>query len=123
MADRTQILVEPVEALADLCVPRQEEAGVHALVAVGGVEAHLLARPAGVVDSQAPESPQRDLFADLGTDHKGFVNVACASHYLVWETQHTILLGASQEWLREGTFDDQPTGSFFVDAQAHVQPK
>ena len=77
----------------------------------------------GEFDSQAPEPPQRDLFADLGTDHKVFVNVACASHYLVWENQHQVLLRASQEWLREGTFDDQPTGSFFVDAQGRVQQK
>jgi pimeloyl-ACP methyl ester carboxylesterase len=77
----------------------------------------------GEFDSQAPEPPQRDLFADVGTDHKVFVNVACASHYLLWETQHGVLLRASREWLREGTFDDQRTGSFYVDADGRVQEK
>jgi pimeloyl-ACP methyl ester carboxylesterase len=77
----------------------------------------------GQLDTQAPEPLQRNLFADLGTDHKVFVNIACASHYLVWENQHMILLHASEEWLREGTFGEQSTGSFFVDTEGHVYPE
>jgi hypothetical protein len=38
-----------------------------------------------------------------------------AGHELVWERQHHVLLHASREWLRDGTFDDRTTGSFFVD--------
>ena len=75
----------------------------------------------GQLDTVAPEPPQRDLFADLGTAQKVFVSVACASHNLVWENQHMILLRASREWLREGTFQGQGTGSFFVDAAGHVE--
>jgi pimeloyl-ACP methyl ester carboxylesterase len=74
----------------------------------------------GEFDKQALEPPQRDLFADLGTDHKVFVKVACAAHQLVWENQHTVLLRASREWLNEGTFAEQSSGSFFVDAEGHV---
>jgi pimeloyl-ACP methyl ester carboxylesterase len=77
----------------------------------------------GQLDTTAPEPPQRDLFADLGTDQKVFVSVACASHNLVWENQHMILLQASREWLREGTFQDRGTGSFFVDAAGRVEEK
>jgi pimeloyl-ACP methyl ester carboxylesterase len=77
----------------------------------------------GQLDTQAPESPQRDLFADLGTSHKVFVSVACASHPLVWENQHMILLRASAEWLLHGTFADYSTGSFFVDTEGHVHPE
>lgn len=77
----------------------------------------------GEFDTQAPELPQRDLFADLGTDYKVFVKVACASHNLVWENQHMILLHASEEWLREGTFAQQSTGSYFVDAKGRVHPE
>ncbi len=40
----------------------------------------------GEFDTGAPEPPQRNLFADLGTDQKVFVKVACAAHQLVWET-------------------------------------
>jgi pimeloyl-ACP methyl ester carboxylesterase len=77
----------------------------------------------GRLDTQAPEPLQRDLFADLVTDHKVFVSVECASHYLVWENQHMILLRASAEWLREGTFADQSTGAFVVDTEGHVHPE
>lgn len=77
----------------------------------------------GEFDMTAPEPLQRDLFEDLGTDHKVFVKVACASHQLVWENQHMILLRASEEWLREGTFAEQPSGSFFVDAGGGIHPE
>jgi pimeloyl-ACP methyl ester carboxylesterase len=71
----------------------------------------------GLLDTQAPEAPQLDLFADLGARHKVLVRVACASHYLVWENQHQILLHASEEWLREGTFAGHQSGSFVVGVQ------
>jgi hypothetical protein len=66
---------------------------------------------------------QRDLFADLGTDQKVFVSVQCAAHQLVWENQHMILLRATAEWLRAGTFADQSSGSFFVDTNGEVHPE
>jgi pimeloyl-ACP methyl ester carboxylesterase len=74
----------------------------------------------GDLDTQAPEGPQRNLFADLGTEHKVFVHVACAAHQLVWENQHMILLRASREWLRHGTFAGHDTGSFAVDVNGVV---
>jgi pimeloyl-ACP methyl ester carboxylesterase len=77
----------------------------------------------GQLDTQAPENLQRDLFADLATANKVFVTVECASHYLVWENQHMVMLRASAEWLRHGTFADQSTGSFFVDIEGRVHPQ
>jgi pimeloyl-ACP methyl ester carboxylesterase len=75
----------------------------------------------GEFDNQGGgEGLQRNLFADLGTNQKVFVKVACASHNLVWENQHMVLLRASREWLNEGTFAEQGSGSFFVDAEGHV---
>ncbi len=62
----------------------------------------------------------RDLFEDLGAEQKVFVHVACASHFLAWENQHMILLRASEEWLRHGTFAGHTNGSFFVDTEGHV---
>jgi hypothetical protein len=44
----------------------------------------------GQLDTVVPEPLQRDLFADLGTAHKVFATVECASHYLVWENQHMV---------------------------------
>jgi pimeloyl-ACP methyl ester carboxylesterase len=78
----------------------------------------------GEFDNQGgSEQQQRDLFADLGTEHKVFVKVACASHYLVWENQHLILLRASDEWLRHGRFARHTNGSFFVDTEGQVHPE
>jgi len=78
----------------------------------------------GEFDNQGGgEALQRNLFADLGTNQKVFVEAACASHNLVWENQHKILFHASEEWLREGTFAEQSTGSFVVDAQGRVHPE
>src|SRR5262249_31744449 len=76
----------------------------------------------GDLDTQVPESDVRGLYADLGSREKVFVHVACASHYLVWENQHMILLHASREWLRHSTFHSQNTGSFAVDTNGYVHP-
>ena len=74
----------------------------------------------GDLDMQAPEPDVRALYADLGTNQKVFVHVACAAHQLVWENQHMILLLASTEWLRDGTFAGHDSGSFAVDADGVV---
>ena len=61
------------------------------------------------------------LFQDLATvPQKVFVHVACASHYLVWENQHMALLNASVEWLQQGTYAGQFSGSFAVDTDGKV---
>jgi pimeloyl-ACP methyl ester carboxylesterase len=79
----------------------------------------------GLHDTQAPEPPQRLLFADLKAAQKVFVRVACAGHQLMFENQHMILLQASAEWLRDGSFDRNKrykSGSFDVkslDAQGN----
>jgi pimeloyl-ACP methyl ester carboxylesterase len=76
----------------------------------------------GDLDTQVPITQVSALFEDLAgvPDHKVFVQVACAAHQLVWENQHMILLDASRQWLHNGTFDDQTTGSFFVDTEGVV---
>jgi pimeloyl-ACP methyl ester carboxylesterase len=73
----------------------------------------------GDLDTTVPEVRPKNLFQDLETQ-KVFVHVACAAHQLVWESQHTVLLRASEEWLRNGTFAGMQNGSFFVDIDGHV---
>ena len=75
----------------------------------------------GDLDTQAPGPLQRDLFVDLATSRKVFVTVACAAHQMVWENQHMILLNASAEWLRDGTFAGQRSGSFVVGTDGRVE--
>jgi pimeloyl-ACP methyl ester carboxylesterase len=43
-----------------------------------------------------------DLFNDLGTNHKVFIGVECATHFMAWERQHQVQHDASLAWLREG---------------------
>ena len=74
----------------------------------------------GELDLQAPEPQQKDLFADLVIEKKVFVRVACAGHQLVFENQHMVLLRASEEWLRDGSFAGDDHGTFRVDADGNV---
>lgn len=59
--------------------------------------------------------PSRELYEALGSKRKVFIEVACASHFLVWESQHEILLETSKEWLRKGSIDGQRKAEFWVD--------
>ena len=75
----------------------------------------------GDLDTTVPELQPRQLLNDLtSTPRKVFVHVACAAHQMVWENQHMVLLRASAEWLRDGTFGGQQSGAFFVDSQQQV---
>ena len=74
----------------------------------------------GALDTQAPEPLQRDLFVDLAAKKKVFVRVACAGHQLLFENQHMVLLEASEEWLRHGSFAGHHQGTFFVDPSGGI---
>ena len=60
----------------------------------------------------------RQLYADLtGTERKVLVEMACATHFAVWETtQYKLLHEASLEWLEQGTFRGSAAGRFAVGA-------
>ena len=74
----------------------------------------------GDLDPTVPETPTRNLYADLGSTDKVFVHVACAAHQMVWENQHMALLKASREWLSTGRFAGSTTGSFSVDTNGMI---
>jgi pimeloyl-ACP methyl ester carboxylesterase len=57
----------------------------------------------GDLDTETGVIVARNLYDDLRMDSKVFVHVACASHRLVRENRHMILLRASEKWLRHGT--------------------
>jgi pimeloyl-ACP methyl ester carboxylesterase len=84
-----------------------------------GWNPHLAARVqaptllvSGELDQEVNPQAVRDLYTDLGSQAKVFLAVPCSSHYLVYETRHTVLLHASLEWLSHGTFEGQSQGSF-----------
>jgi len=58
---------------------------------------------AGAHDKQVVPDRVRELYTDLGTPHKAFVDLACASHNAIWERNHRLMFRASLEWLTAGT--------------------
>ena len=55
------------------------------------------------------------LYADIGTPHKAFLKIACASHFMMWERARHIQRRAVLEWLNEGTLKGHTTGMFHAD--------
>jgi pimeloyl-ACP methyl ester carboxylesterase len=64
----------------------------------------------GEHDKQADPQRVRDLYADLGSQQKVFIDLACSSHNAMWERNHLLLFRASLEWLRDGTVGGKKTG-------------
>jgi pimeloyl-ACP methyl ester carboxylesterase len=65
---------------------------------------------AGVHDKQVAPQRVRELYADLGSTQKIFVDLACSSHNAMWETGHRLLFRASSEWLSQGTVNGTKSG-------------
>jgi pimeloyl-ACP methyl ester carboxylesterase len=64
----------------------------------------------GAHDKQVPPERVRDLYADLGSPKKVFVDLACSSHNAMWEKNHLLLFEASLEWLTKGTVKGSQAG-------------
>jgi pimeloyl-ACP methyl ester carboxylesterase len=64
----------------------------------------------GAHDKQVPPARVRDLYADLGSREKVFVDLACSSHNAMWERNHLLLFHASLEWLTQGTVNGAKEG-------------
>ena len=76
----------------------------------------------GDLDTTVPIAQIRDLLGDLvALRQKVVIHVACASHFLMWETQHLSLLDASVEWLTNGTYLGRFNGTFAVDAGGNIR--
>jgi len=64
----------------------------------------------GVHDKQVGPERVRELYADLGSPKKIFVDLGCSSHNAMWEKNHLLLFRASVEWLTRGTVDGKQEG-------------
>ena len=64
----------------------------------------------GAHDKQVPPDRVRNLYADLGSPKKVFVDLDCSSHNAMWEKNHLLLFRASVEWLTKGLVDGKPEG-------------
>jgi pimeloyl-ACP methyl ester carboxylesterase len=69
--------------------------------AVASIQAPFL-MVAGVHDKQVAPDRVRELYADVGSKQKIFVDLACSSHNAMWEKNHLLLFRASLEFLRDG---------------------
>ena len=58
---------------------------------------------AAVHDKQVPPERVRAAYDDLGSADKVLIDLGCASHNAMWETNHLTMFSASLEWLKEGT--------------------
>jgi pimeloyl-ACP methyl ester carboxylesterase len=64
----------------------------------------------GAFDKQVPTERVRELYADLGSHQKVFVDLACSSHNAMWEKNHLLLFRASLEWLTKGSVNGKQEG-------------
>jgi pimeloyl-ACP methyl ester carboxylesterase len=64
----------------------------------------------GAHDKQVNPDRVRELYSDLGSPKKMFVDLACSSHNAMWEKNHLLLFRASLEWLTEGSVDGKQEG-------------
>jgi pimeloyl-ACP methyl ester carboxylesterase len=78
-------------------------------VAVSKIQIPVL-MVSGQHDKQVPQSRVRDLYADIGSSKKVFVDLACSSHNAMWEKNHLLLFQASLEWLTKTTVNGKPQG-------------
>jgi hypothetical protein len=52
----------------------------------------------------------QELYADLGSQQKVFIGIACSSHNALWERNHLLVFEASLEWLTRGSVDGKQEG-------------
>lgn len=63
-----------------------------------------------------------ELFEDLGTDRKVFMEVKGASHFMQWEKQRHLLHRGSREWLEGGTVAGFAGGRLVADYEGSITP-
>ena len=64
----------------------------------------------GANDKQVNPDRVRELYTDLGSPKKIFVDLACSSHNAMWEKNHLLLFSASLEWLTQGSVQGKQEG-------------
>lgn len=65
----------------------------------------------GIHDKQVPPERVRELYTDLGSSEKVFIDLACSSHNAMWEKNHLLLFEASLEWLTNGSVKGSQQGA------------
>jgi pimeloyl-ACP methyl ester carboxylesterase len=75
-----------------------------------------------IVGEYDQPSERKTVFEQIGSRDKVFVNVSCASHFMLWEMQHRALHEASLEWLRDGRLKGLARGEMRVEPDGRFVP-
>ena len=62
------------------------------------------------------------VFDQISSKEKVFINVACASHFMLWEKQRHVLHETSLEWLTRGSVKNVNRGEFRVEENGGYKP-
>ncbi len=65
---------------------------------------------AGAHDKQVPPERVRAAYDDIGSSDKVLIDLGCASHNAMWESNHLTMFSASLEWLKDGTVNGTRNG-------------
>jgi pimeloyl-ACP methyl ester carboxylesterase len=57
----------------------------------------------------------------LGLEHKLFIKIACASHFMQFERGRHLLYRATESWLKNGSVDGNQRGEFAADARGNIE--
>ena len=68
----------------------------------------LLVAP--IHDTRVAAERVHPLYEDLGSDNKVLIDLGCASHNAMWESNRLLRFDASEEWLRSGTVNGVENG-------------
>jgi pimeloyl-ACP methyl ester carboxylesterase len=83
----------------------------------------------GLSDKTVPTATVEPQYNGIGSSTKVLVEIACASHLLMWETSpsatwqggpHKILRDAATEWIKSQTYRGATLGTFQVDANGNI---
>jgi pimeloyl-ACP methyl ester carboxylesterase len=82
----------------------------------------------GYLDNIAPNQAL-DEYPAIGSSKKVLVKIACASHFMIWESSasaswpggpHKVLQDAAVEWIKSETYQGKSLGTFQVDANGNI---
>lgn len=64
---------------------------------------------------------RRRVYEEINSRDKVFLNVSCASHFMLWEKQHAALHLASKQWLANGHVERVRRGEIRVDPEGEFR--
>ena len=68
---------------------------------------------AGSHDAQVVPQMVRNLYEDLGSEKKVYLELGCSSHNAMWEMEAETLFDASYQWITETQFNNQQSGMIY----------